>query len=148
MNSRISESILTMLLCVWAGVAYFALEIIWKIVGGHPERIHWAMLFVAIFLAFPLVKCGGEFPWNTPLTLQALVCAIIITLAELILGIVLNLWLKLNIWDYSALAFNILGQISLLYFIFWYILSIVFIPIFDWFVFAIKGGERPRYRIF
>ena len=38
---------------------------------------------------------------------------IIITGIELISGVVCNLWLRLNIWEYFSFMFNFLGQISL-----------------------------------
>jgi len=48
-----------------------------------------------------------------------------ITAAELLAGILLNIWLSLNVWDYSGQRFQFLGQISLIYFFLWCGLSFV-----------------------
>ena len=50
--------------------------------------------------------------------------AAVITLVELFVGCIVNIWLGLKIWDYSDQKGNILGQICPLYTLFWCILSI------------------------
>ena len=47
--------------------------------------------------------------YEMPFLLQMLYGAIAVTATEFIFGCVLNLWLKLDIWDYSNLPGNILG---------------------------------------
>ena len=56
--------------------------------------------------------------------LRALISAVIITAVELTVGVIVNIKLGWNVWDYSAVKFNFLGQISLVYSFFWYLLSI------------------------
>lgn len=46
----------------------------------------------------------------------------IITLFELLCGLILNLKLKLNIWDYSNRRLNIKGQICPLFSLLWMLL--------------------------
>lgn len=145
MKSRLSEYVLTMLLCTWGGAVYFLLEVAWKTFSGHLERIHWSMLVVAIILSLALERGGAQCPWEWSLPLQALVCTVLITAVEFVAGLVLNVWLGLNIWDYSNLPLNLCGQICLWYSVLWFMLSLVFIPIFDWMRYAVKGGDRPRY---
>jgi hypothetical protein len=41
--------------------------------------------------------------WQMPLLLQGLIGAAAVTAAEFVAGLYLNLWLELNIWDYSNL---------------------------------------------
>lgn len=52
-----------------------------------------------------------------------------ITFIELVFGIIFNIILKKNVWDYSKMPFNFKGQICLLYSVFWGILSLLFIPL-------------------
>lgn len=126
---------------------YFLLEVAYKTITGHPERISWTMLVLAVVLTVPLERCGAELPWECPLWLQALACAALVTVTEFVAGVVLNLWLCLNVWDYSDLPFNLLGQICPQYAIVWWGLCFLFIPVFDWLRYAVVGGNKPTYRI-
>lgn len=148
MNSKLGNYLLSLLLWTWGGTIYFFIEIIYKSLSNKSENISWTMLLVAIILCIPLERCGDEFPWEMPMILQTLICAIIITFTELCVGIFLNLYLGLNIWDYSNLPFNFLGQICLSFFGIWIIFSYFGIKIFDKMRFYIQGGEEPSYKFF
>lgn len=124
---------------------YFLLEVAFKTATGHPERISWTMLLVAILLTIPVERAGAELPWACPLCLQAAVCAALVTAVELAAGMLLNVWLELNVWDYSAMAFNLWGQICPQFSALWWALCLVFIPVFDWLRWAVEGGDTPRY---
>ncbi len=145
--SRAGRWVLSMLLWTWGATIYFFLEVGYKSLTGHPERISWTMLVVAVVLCIPVERCGAELPWACPLWLQALACAGLVTAVEFVAGLVLNVWLGLGIWDYSHLPFNFMGQICLQFFFVWWGLCFVFIPVFDWMRWAVEGGERPRYTI-
>lgn len=147
MKYRLSKAVLTMLLCTWGGAVYFLLEVAWKTVSGNQERIHWSMLVVAIILSLALERGGAQCPWEWSLPLQAMVCTVLITAVEFVAGLVLNVWLGLGIWDYSNLPLNLYGQICLWYSALWYVLSLVFIPVFDWLRYWVQGGERPHYSL-
>ena len=90
-------------------------------------------------------RCGCELPWEMPLLLQALICAAAITGTEFVAGIIINIVLGLNVWDYSALWGNVYGQICPQYSALWYLLSLVMIPALDWLRWCVEGGERPHY---
>ena len=62
---------------------------------------------------------------STPLLYRCIIGSIIITLIELAIGAICNLWLGLGIWDYTHFPFNILGQICLLFSVIWAIFSAV-----------------------
>lgn len=143
--SRVGRWVLSMLLWVWGGTVYFLLEVVFKTLTSHPERISWTMLVIAILLCIPVERCGAELPWDCPLWLQALCCAMLVTAVELAAGLVLNLWLGLDIWDYSHLPFNLMGQICLQFFFVWWGLCFVFIPVFDWMRWTVEGREQPHY---
>lgn len=145
MKSNLSNSVLSMLLCTWGGAVYFLLEVGWKTISGHPERIHWSMLVVAIVLSLALERGGAQCPWEWSLPLQSLVCTVLITAVEFVAGLILNVWLGLDIWDYSNLPLSLCGQICLWYSALWYVLCLVFIPVFDYLRYWVVGGEKPRY---
>ena len=55
--------------------------------------------------------------------------AAIITAIELIFGIVFNLILRKNVWDYSQKRWNLWGQICLPYCLLWFLLGIPLRPV-------------------
>lgn len=143
--TRYSNAVLSVLLWFFGGTVYFLLEVAYKTATGHPERISWTMLVLAVVLCVPVERAGYQLPWKTPLWLQAAVCAALVTVTEFIAGCVLNVWLGMGIWDYSGLPLNLLGQVCLPFTAVWWVLCAVFIPVFDWLRYAVIGGEKPWY---
>lgn len=124
------------------GLIYVLLELIWR---GYS---HWTM-FLLGGTCFVLLGLINEIlDWDTPLTLQMLIGCTVITALEFITGCVVNLWLGWNVWDYSDLKFNILGQISLFSSIGWYFISLVGITLDDWLRYRLFGEKKPRYKLF
>ena len=145
--SRAGKRVLSMLLWSWGGTVYFLLEVAFKNATHEPERISWTMLVLAVILTIPVERCGEQLPWEIPLWIQALACATLVTITELFAGVILNLWLKLEVWDYSNLPGNFLGQICPQFAAVWWGLCLAFIPIFDWLRWAVQGGQRPTYKL-
>ena len=145
--TRYSRPVLSMLLWTWGGTVYFLLEVAWKTLTGRPEAISWTMLVLAVLLCVPVERCGEELPWACPLWLQALCCAALVTAVELAAGLVLNVWLRLGVWDYSHLPGNLWGQVCPQFALLWWGLCLLFIPVFDWLRYAVAGGETPAYRM-
>lgn len=143
--SRAGRWVLSMLLWFWGGTVCYLLEVVYKTATGHPERISWTMLVVAILLTVPVERCGAELPWSCPLWLQAVACATLVTAVELVAGLILNVWLGLGVWDYSQLPGNLWGQICPQFAAVWWVICLVFIPVFDWMRWAVESGERPHY---
>ena len=124
------------------GLIYVLLELIWR---GYS---HWTM-FLLGGTCFVLLGLINEIlDWDTPLTLQMLIGCTVITVLEFITGCVVNLWLGWNVWYYSDLKFNILGQISLFSSIGWYFISLVGITLDDWLRYRLFGEKKPRYKLF
>ena len=63
--------------------------------------------------------------------LKAFAGAVAITFVELLFGIVFNIIFKLDVWDYSGLPFNFMGQICAEYFFLWYIICLFLIYIYS-----------------
>lgn len=109
---------------------------------------HWTMAILggALFL---LIGGLNEFvPWEMPLATQCVIGAGIVTVAEFIAGIILNVWLGLGIWDYSDMRWNILGQICPQFSFAWLGLSLVAIVLDDWLRYWLFCEEKPHYTIF
>ena len=142
---RAGRWVLSMLLWTWGGAVYFLLEVAYKTISGHPERISWTMLVVAMLLTAAVERCGAELPWSCPLLLQAAACAVLVTAVELAAGLIINVWLGLGVWDYTGLPLNLWGQICLGYSLLWWLLCLIFIPAFDWLWYTVAGGDKPTY---
>ena len=146
-NRFTKKTTLSLLLWSWTGVVYFFMEVAWKTVKGHPESISWTMLALAIVLAIPLERCGAELPWKCSLPVQAVLCGTAIMIAEFFAGVVLNLILEMDVWDYSALPFNLMGQICPQFWLLWCFLSAPAIVLLDWIRYIVEGGEKPHYHL-
>ena len=53
----------------------------------------------------------------------------------------------MDIWDYSDLQFNIMGQICLLFCIVWIFVSAFAIVLDDYIRYIFFNEDRPRYKI-
>ena len=104
----------------FGGCTYYLLELIWN---GHS---HWTM-FILGGICFRLLSYIRNF--NTSLPVKCLMGGVSITLAELLAGVFLNITLKVGVWDYSTLPFNLFGQICLPFTLIWIILSLPAIKI-------------------
>lgn len=124
------------------GFAYGGIEIIFR---GYS---HVSML-VAGGISFILIGLLDEvFPWNLSLISQMFISAIIVTTIELTVGLIVNVWLKLNVWDYSDQPYQFMGQICLLFTNIWFFLSLAGILLDDYLRYFLLGEEKPRYKIF
>ena len=129
------------------GSIYFLIEVIWKTLRTGAV-VHWSM-FLLGGLCFLLIGGLNEYiPWDWSLVKQGAAGAAIVTALEFVFGCVLNLWLKLGIWDYSHLPFNILGQICLPFTILWFFFSLIAIFLDDYLRYKWYGEEKPHYYIF
>ena len=122
--------------------SYLFIEILYR---GHT---HWTMGILG-GACFVLVGLINEYlSWNTPLCLQGVIGSVIITTLEFGSGVILNIWLGLDIWDYSQMPFNLMGQICLPFSIAWIALSVLAVIIDDWLRYWLFGEEKPHYKIF
>lgn len=124
------------------GLIYCGIEVAWR---GHT---HWTMGVVG-GICFVLIGGINElFPWTMPLWKQGLIGAGIVTAAELVAGLILNVWLGLSIWDYSTMPLNFMGQICLPFCLLWILLSVLAVVLDDWLRHWLFGEERPHYVLF
>lgn len=124
------------------GISYYTIELLWR---GYSH----ISMFILGGSCFVLIGSIREYDFRLNRSLLPMQClsSLIITLLELGFGLILNVVLKLDIWDYSKMRFNFIGQISLRYSIYWFLLSLPAIILYDYLVYWLFEGERPRYRI-
>ena len=136
------KTILKYIFLFWLmGATYCAMEVIAR---GHT---HWSMIVLAGIVGITVGRLNEKFPWEMDLLLQAIIGTVVALVWELVFGLIFNVWLGLNIWDYSNLPFNLWGQICPQFAILWFMLAFVIIFVDDIMRYQMFGEERPRYYI-
>lgn len=108
--------------CIGGG-AYNVIEWLWR---GYS---HWSMFLVGGTCFHLIGVIGKRFRCRGNL-ITATACSAAITAVEYVSGCILNRRLKLNVWDYSRLPFNVGGQVCLLYSALWGGLSLLALPVY------------------
>lgn len=101
-------------LACFGGFSYFTLELIYN---GNS---HW-ISFVFGSICFEIA--GKIRLLNFNILIKCLLSGIFITAFEFFMGVIFNLMLNWNIWNYSMFFLNISGQICLYFSLIWIILS-------------------------
>ena len=103
-------------------LGYGLIEILWR---GFT---HPSMLLAGGICFLAMTEIANYFTGFSDLK-KSILSSFFITAVEMIIGVIVNIGLNLEVWDYSSLPFNILGQISLIYSFFWLILSFIIFKI-------------------
>ena len=111
---------------IFGAINYIAIELLWR---GYT---HWTMAIAGGLCAMLIYIFNSQFN-HLSLLYKSFIGAIIITSVELITGLIVNIILKWQVWDYSERYFNFMGQICLRYFIYWFLLCIPMVKLFDYF---------------
>lgn len=94
------------------GISYGAIEILWR------KYTHWTMLIAGGVCFLILFKIFDKFNQLTMIK-KCLTGTGVITAVEFLCGCIVNIGFKMNVWDYSNLPFNIMGQICPIYSLIW-----------------------------
>jgi len=139
-EKTIKEIIKCIFIFIIAGITYYLIEIMWR---GYS---HYTMFILGGMCGLAIDLLNEQIEWDMPFWKQLLLGTIIVVILEFIAGCFLNIWLNLNIWDYSSMQFNILGQICPQYILLWIPLVAFWIVAADLLRFKICKEEKPRYR--
>ncbi len=104
-------------------------------------------MVIAGGLAFLVIGSLNEGSHDPSLLAQMVVSSLIITAIELVAGLVVNKWLHLRVWDYSHIPYNFMGQICLVFSVYWFFLSLLAIVVDDYIRYFFLGGKKPHYHI-
>ena len=105
------------------GAAYVLLELLWR---GWSH----SSMFLAGGCCFLLLGKLNTVRPKLPLPLRGIVGAGIITMIELLSGLLFNR--DYQVWDYRSLPLNFHGQICLRFFLLWIPLSVVAMYLYGW----------------
>lgn len=124
------------------GLIYYTIECIY--VGhSHPS------MYILGGICFICIGLLNEY-FNDKMSLvsQMVVSALIITVLEFFGGIIINRYLKYNVWDYSDMPYNLMGQINLLTSAGWFLLSLPAILLSAYLRHRFFYDEKYHYKIF
>ena len=117
-----SDRLLEILVFVLGGADYAMIEILFR---GHT---HWSMILTGGACVLTMYMISG---WliEAPLIVGALAGAFIITIYELFVGLIVNIRLGWEVWDYSGMPGNVFGQICPTFSAIWFLLCLIFLSI-------------------
>lgn len=128
------------LFCI-GGFAYVGIEILAR---GYS---HWSMFLVG-GICFLLIGLLNETTPTMPLVNQMLISCIIVTAIEFVSGCILNMWLQMDIWDYTDELGNVLGQICPKHSFYWFLLSFMAVLLDDFIRHKIFKEPKQTYTLF
>lgn len=112
--------VMEILIFILGGTAYGMLEILFR---GHT---HWTMALTGGACVLTIYTLQ-EWLLSMPLVLGALAGAMIITVYEFCVGYIVNIKLGWQVWDYSSLTGNIMGQICPVFTAAWFCICFLFL---------------------
>ena len=124
------------------GFLYCALEILMRGYSHISMLLAGGICFVLVGAVQNLL--GGQ----ASLVGQMLLCSLMITVVEFVVGMIVNRYLHLAVWDYSGQQYNFRGQICLLYCNLWFWLSGPVIVLHDLMEHFLLNVPMQHYKIF
>ena len=104
-------------------------------------------MFILGGIAFVSVGLlNNVLPWEMNFETQATIGATIITVLEFITGVIVNIIFKMNVWNYSSIPLNIMGQICLPFSLLWLLLSGIIIIVDDYIRYKFFKEQKPKYK--
>ena len=114
---------------------------------------HWSMFVLTGFLGvFCVDSINNTLSFDCDYIVQILISTILCTIGEGISGIILNVWLQLNVWDYSKMTFGtfFFGQCNVIFCVAWALIiglfAIFYCDAYNYYILKIE--PCPYYVIF
>ncbi len=98
-------------------LGYSFIELLWR------GRTHWTMVLTGGLCLTVIYFINANFS-HRKLWERCVLGAIAVSIIEFNVGCIINIMLGWNVWDYSNIQYNILGQVCPLYSFFWFLLNI------------------------
>lgn len=111
-------------------------------------KSHWSMALLGGTCFLFIGAINERVLRRMGLIWQMLLGAGIVTVLELCTGLVVNVWLGWEVWDYSNMPLNLWGQICLPYSLLWTLIALAAILLDDWLRWKLFDEEKPHYRLF
>lgn len=127
-------------LFIFGGFAYILIELLWR------GRTHWTMFILGGIAFVSVGLLNNVLPWEMNFETQATIGATIITVLEFIAGVIVNIIFKMNVWNYSTIPLNFMGQVCLPFSLLWLLLSGVIIVVDDYIRYKFFNEKKPKYK--
>lgn len=89
----------------------------------YRGRTHYSMVIAGGICFSVIILLDNRLSGRISLFTLSLLGSAVITAIEFIFGVIFNLWLGMNVWDYSSAPFNLLGQVCLPFSLLWIAVS-------------------------
>ena len=142
MSNVFNRKLKILVLFLVGGFVYGMMEILSR---GYSH----ISMFCAGGLCLVLIDyCNHKLPSHIAVVSKLFIFSGIITLIEFVIGILVNQILHLGVWDYSHLPYNLLGQICLIYFIVWFLVSFMVLMADEYICRYWFGEHREKIKFF
>ena len=122
------------------GMVYVLLELLWR-------RWSHGSMFLVGGCCFLLIGMLSQMQPEMPGVMQAVLGACMVTAVELLSGLLINRVLDLHVWDYSALPYNLWGQVCMSYFFLWSLVSFLALELHRLLRKGLFGERLPKLRL-
>ena len=122
------------------GMVYVLLELLWR-------RWSHGSMFLVGGCCFLLIGMLSQMQPEMPGVMQAVLGACMVTAVELLSGLLINRVLDLHVWDYSALPYNLWGQVCMSYFFLWILVSFLALELHRLLRKGLFGEWLPKLRL-
>ena len=135
-----------LMLFILCGIIYCSIELLWR---GYT---HVSMFMLTGLLGvFCIDTPNNIYGYDLDYLIQIIISTIFCTFGEGICGLIVNVWLKLSIWDYSNLFGTFFfGQCNIFFVFAWMaiigLFGIFFCDAYNYYI--CKDNEQPYYKIF
>lgn len=102
-------------LFTFGGLVYISFELMYR------SRTHWSM-FILGGICFILCGLINHIFMTKTMIYKIILSTILTTIAEFITGCIVNIWLRYDVWDYSELPFNLMGQVCIQFIGIWVVM--------------------------
>ncbi|MEF9839784.1 MAG: hypothetical protein RR275_08025 [Lachnospiraceae bacterium] len=123
------------------GCLYYGFEMMFR---GFS---HWTMFILGGTCFLFCALQGIWTKWHDSIITQLIRCEIFVVSCEFITGMIVNKWLKWNVWDYSNLPYQLFGQICLPFAIIFLGLCAVGIVMSGYLVYGLYGEVKPKFYV-
>ena len=131
----------------WVFLFFIGGGLYWCMEMFTRGRSHWTMVIVGGICFFLCGILNEIFTFSMSLLLQGIIGSALITVVEFISGCIINLYCGMEVWDYSNVPLNVLGQVCLPFSILWIFVAILAVIIDDYLRYWFFGEEKPHYKI-
>lgn len=127
--------------CTVGALGYSTIELLWR---GHT---HWTMALTGS-IGFLCLYTLGIYMNKRKLFIRCFAGCMLLTGVEFTAGCIVNLWFHMQVWDYSSMPGNLLGQICPQYSLLWFLLCFPVLTVGKWMYayFHGNGGVSILFR--